>query len=200
MKQQIKIYKVKGNPHNPRLIKDRKFKQLVASITELPEMLELRPIIVDEDFMILGGNMRWKAAKESGLKEIWVDVAKGWSQEKKDEFVIKDNVTYGEWDWTMLANEWNSKELTDWSLDVWQNIDDDINKVNKGDENSEWVGLPEFDPKDESIKLIITFKDSASRDEYVKKGDIHLSKATGRTWTTTYPYEGRNDLSALSYE
>ena len=78
MKQQIKIYKVKGNPKNPRIIKDKKFKELVKSITELPEMLELRPIIVDENMMILGGNMRFRAAKEAGLKEIWVDTADGW--------------------------------------------------------------------------------------------------------------------------
>ena len=122
------------------------------------------------------------------------------SQEKKDEFVIKDNVTYGEWDWTMLGNEWNSKELTDYGLDVWQNVDDNTEKVNKGDENSEWVGMPDFEPKDESIKLIVTFKDNKSRDEYVAEHKLHLSKATGRTWTTSYPFEGRNDLSSLSYE
>jgi len=200
MKQQIKIYKVKNNPNNPRLIKDKKFKELVKSITELPEMLELRPIIVDEEFMVLGGNMRFKAAKEAGLKDIWVDVAVGWSEEKKKEFVIKDNVTYGEWDWTMLANEWNSTELTDWSLDVWQNQDDMTNKVNKGNENDEWIGMPEFESKDESIKLIITFKDNETRDEWVKEQEMRLSKATGRTWTTTYPYQERNDLSSLSYE
>lgn len=200
MKQQIKISKIKNNPNNPRLIKDKKFKELVKSITELPEMLELRPVIVDEEFMVLGGNMRFRAAKEAGLKDIWVDVAVGWSEEKKKEFVIKDNVTYGEWDWTMLGNEWDSTELTGWSLDVWQNYDDVTNKVNKGDENSEWIGMPEFDPKDKSIKLIITFKDSAARDEYVQKNKMKLSNATGLTWTTTYPYEERNDLSSLSYE
>jgi len=200
MKQQIKIYKVKNNPNNPRLIKDKKFKELVKSITELPEMLELRPIIVDEEFMVLGGNMRFKAAKEAGLKDIWVDVAVGWSEEKKKEFVIKDNVTYGEWDWTMLANEWDSTELTDWSLDVWQNQDDMTNKVNKGNENDEWVGMPDFESKDESIKLIITFQDIATRDKWVKEQEMKLSKATGNTWTTSMPYQERNDLSSLSYE
>jgi hypothetical protein len=200
MKQQIKISKIKNNPNNPRLIKDKKFRELVKSITELPEMLELRPIIVDENYMVLGGNMRFKAAKEAGLKDIWVDVAVGWSEEKKKEFVIKDNVTYGEWDWTMLANEWDSTELTDWSLDVWQNQDDMTNKVNKGNENDEWVGMPDFESKDESIKLIITFQDIETRDKWVKDQEMKLSKATGNTWTTTYPYQERNDLSSLSYE
>tara|TARA_R110000803_G_scaffold190817_3_gene253399 strand:+ start:314 stop:916 length:603 start_codon:yes stop_codon:yes gene_type:complete len=200
MKQQIKINKVKGNPKNPRIIKDKKFKELVKSITELPEMLELRPIIVDEDMMILGGNMRYRAAKEAGLKEIWVDTTEGWSQEKKDEFVIKDNVTYGEWDWAMLANDWNSTSLVNWSLDVWQNYDDQVNKVNKGDENSEWVGMPDFEPKNESINIVITFKDNETREDFVKKIDLKLSKGTGRTWSTTYPYEERRDLSSLSYE
>lgn len=124
MKQQIKLYKIKGNPLNPRIIKDTKFKKLVASIKEFPEMLKLRPIIVDEDMMILGGNMRWKASKEAGLKEVWIEVAEGFSQEQKDMFVVKDNVNFGDWDWDILANEWDNVALKDWGLDVWQPEED----------------------------------------------------------------------------
>jgi|TARA_R100000084_G_scaffold107098_1_gene66420 hypothetical protein len=124
MKQQVKLYKIKGNPNNPRIIKNDKFRKLVKSIQEFPEMLEKRPIIVDENLMVLGGNMRLKASKDAGLKEVWIDIAKGWTQKQKDEFVVKDNVNFGEWEWDMLANEWDSVQLAEWGLDVWENEDD----------------------------------------------------------------------------
>ena len=127
MKQQVKLYKIKGNPRNPRIIKNDKYKKLVASIKEFPQMLEKRPIVVDEDMMVLGGNMRLKASKDAGLKEVWIDIAEGWTKEQKDEFVVKDNVNFGEWEWDMLANDWDSVKLADWGLDVWQNEDDEQN-------------------------------------------------------------------------
>ena len=106
MKQQVKISAIKPNKDNPRLIKDDKFKKLVKSIKEFPEMLKLRPIVVDEDMMVLGGNMRLRASMDAGLKEVWVEVAKELSEEQKKEFIVKDNVNFGEWDWDMVANEW----------------------------------------------------------------------------------------------
>ena len=124
MKQQVKISKVKGNPSNPRIIKNDKFKKLVKSIQEFPEMLKLRPIVVDEDMMVLGGNMRLKASKDAGLKEVWIEVAEGLTEEQKKEFIVKDNVGFGEWEWDMLANEWDSVQLAEWGLDVWENEDD----------------------------------------------------------------------------
>ena len=131
MKQQVKISKVKGNPHNPRIIKNDKFKKLVKSIKDFPEMLKLRPIVVDEDLIVLGGNMRLKASKDAGLKEVWIDIAKGLTEEQKKEFIVKDNVGFGEWEWDMLGNEWNSVQLAEWGLDVWQNEDDveDIEEI-----------------------------------------------------------------------
>ena len=120
MKQQVKISKVKGNPNNPRIIKNDKFIKLVKSIQEFPEMLELRPIVVDEDMVVLGGNMRLKASKAAGLKEVWIEVAEGLTEEQKQEFIVKDNVGFGEWEWDMLANEWDSVQLAEWGLDVWQ--------------------------------------------------------------------------------
>tara|TARA_B110000046_G_scaffold273_1_gene391 strand:+ start:213 stop:1331 length:1119 start_codon:yes stop_codon:yes gene_type:complete len=126
MKQQVKISKVKGNPSNPRIIKNDKFKKLVKSIQEFPEMLKLRPIVVDEDFMVLGGNMRLKASKEAGLKEVWIEIAEGLTEEQKKEFIVKDNVGFGEWEWDILANEWDSVQLAEWGLDVWENEDDKI--------------------------------------------------------------------------
>ena len=124
MKQQVKISKVKGNPNNPRIIKNDKFKKLVKSIQEFPEMLKLRPIVVDEDMIVLGGNMRLKASKDAGLKEVWIEVAEGLTEEQKKEFIVKDNVGFGEWEWDMLANEWDSVQLAEWGLDVWENEDD----------------------------------------------------------------------------
>jgi hypothetical protein len=116
MKQLIKISQVKSNPNNPRLIKNDKFKKLVKSVQEFPEMLELRPIVVDENMIVLGGNMRLKACIEAGLKEVWIEVADLTEQQKK-EFTIKDNVGFGEWEWDMLANEWEQTELEGWGLD-----------------------------------------------------------------------------------
>ncbi len=116
----LKINQLKPNLSNPRIIKESKFKKLVKSIKDFPEMLELRPIIVDEDMTILGGNMRYKASVEAGLKEVNVKVAKGLTEEQKQEFIVKDNVGFGEWDWSILANEWDNTKLGDCGMDVWQ--------------------------------------------------------------------------------
>ena len=126
MKQQVKINQVKGNPNNPRIIKNDKFKKLVKSIQEFPEMLKLRPIVVDENMIVLGGNMRLKASKDAGLKEVWIEIAEGLTDEQKKEFIVKDNVGFGEWEWDMLANEWDSVQLAEWGLDVWENEDDKV--------------------------------------------------------------------------
>lgn len=114
----VKINQIKLNPNNPRLIKDDKFIKLVQSIKDFPEMLNIRPIVVNEDMIILGGNMRFKACKEAGLKEVPIIKASGLSAEKQREFLIKDNVSGGEWDWDMLANEWDEIELGNWGLDM----------------------------------------------------------------------------------
>jgi ParB-like chromosome segregation protein Spo0J len=114
----VKINEVKSNPNNPRIIKDDKFKKLVASIKELPQMLELRPIVVNEDMVVLGGNMRLKACKEAGLKEIPIIKASELNEEQQRAFIIKDNVGFGEWDWDALANEWDAEQLEEWGLDV----------------------------------------------------------------------------------
>ena len=118
MKKQVKISEIKNNTNNPRIIKDDKFKKLVKSIKEFPQMLEKRPIVVDENMMVLGGNMRLKACLEAGLKEVWIDVAEDWTEEQKQEFIVKDNVGFGEWDWDTLANEWDIEMLEDWGLDI----------------------------------------------------------------------------------
>ena len=155
MKQQVKISKVKGNPSNPRIIKNDKFKKLVKSIQEFTEMLKLRPIVVDEDFMVLGGNMRLKASKEAGLSEVWIDIAEGLTEEQKKEFIVKDNVGFGEWEWDMLANEWDSVQLAEWGLDVWQN-EDDVEDIEEVIDFSEDVN---FIIKCENLKELQELKD-----------------------------------------
>ena len=108
---------LKANPNNPRVIRDEKFKKLVKSIKEFPEMLEARPVVVNPDMVVLGGNMRLKALREAGVEEAPVYVA-SWDEVKQRQFIIKDNVGFGEWDWDALANEWNEEELQDWGLDI----------------------------------------------------------------------------------
>jgi len=115
--EKININKIKLNPNNPRLIKDDKFAKLVQSIKDFPEMLEIRPIVVNDDMIILGGNMRFKACKEAGLKEVSIIKVSGLSEEKQREFLIKDNVSGGEWDWQLL-NDWDALELESWGLDL----------------------------------------------------------------------------------
>ena len=113
----LPIQDIKPNPNNPRIIKDDKFKKLVQSLKDFPEMLEARPIILNKDHMILGGNMRLKAAVEAGYKEVDAEVF-DWSEEKQREFIIKDNVSGGEWDWDTLANDWDAELLDEWGLDL----------------------------------------------------------------------------------
>ena len=114
----MKLYKIKNNPNNPRLVKDDKFFKLVKSIKEFPEMLKIRPIVVNDDLIVLGGNMRLKACKEAGLKEVPVIQASELTAEQQREFIVKDNVGFGEWDWDMIANEWDAEQLDDWGLDL----------------------------------------------------------------------------------
>ena len=120
----IKLSTIKPNPDNPRLIKDEKFYKLVNSLETFGEkMMPLRPIVVDEDNIILGGNMRFKALKELGYSKVpesWIKRAEELTEAEKREFIIKDNVGFGEWDWSLLSNEWDNTKLAEWGLDVWQ--------------------------------------------------------------------------------
>jgi 16S rRNA G966 N2-methylase RsmD len=114
----VPIGQVTPNPDNPRTIKDAKFRQLVQSIRDLPQMLELRPIVVNAAGVVLGGNMRLRACKEAGLKQVPVIRADHLTEAQQREFAVKDNVGFGEWNWDALANEWDSVQLDSWGLDV----------------------------------------------------------------------------------
>lgn len=116
--EKIKIDLIKSNPSNPRIIKDSKFKKLVKSIKKFPEMLEIRPIVVDDKMIVLGGNMRLKACKEAQLNEIYIIKANNLTKEQQNEFIIKDNSSFGEWDWDVLNEDWDVTLLEDWGLDL----------------------------------------------------------------------------------
>lgn len=146
--EMVKISEVKNNPNNPRVIKDDKFEKLVRSIKEFPKMLEIRPIVVNDDMIVLGGNMRLKACKEAGLKEVPIIKASDLTEEEQKQFIIKDNVSGGEWDWEMLANEWDSEQLEEWGLDV----PDFSNVVDYSEKNKE-LDLNDFEDQKYTIKL-----------------------------------------------
>jgi len=201
MKQQVKINKVKGNPSNPRIIKNDKFLKLVKSIQEFPEMLKLRPIVVDEDMVVLGGNMRLKASKAAGLTDVWVEIAKGLSEEKKKEFIVKDNVGFGEWEWDMLANEWDSVELAEWGLDVWENTDD----VKEEEEMlSRNIKAPSYEPKNEKPNEAELYNENKTKELIQKIGLANITedekdfliKAAYRH--TVYNYQNIADFYAHS--
>lgn len=118
----VKIGQIKPNPNNPRTIKDERFQKLVKSLQDFPEMLDKRPLIVftdvDGKFIVLGGNQRLKAAKEAGMKELPVLLADDWTPEQQREFVVKDNLNFGEFDWDMLTTEWDTDTLIEWGLEM----------------------------------------------------------------------------------
>ena len=162
----LEINKLKPNQANPRIIKDKKFKKLIKSIKEFPEMLNLRPIVVDEDMTILGGNMRYKACIDAGLKEVPVTIAKGLTDAQKQEFIVKDNVGFGEWEWDMLANEWDSVQLAEWGLDVWENQDDVIEE--EEETYTRKIVAPTYEPKNKKPELEDLFNTDKA-DELIHK-------------------------------
>jgi hypothetical protein len=170
----ISIKKVKINPNNPRIIKDDNFKKLVRSVIDFPEMLKLRPIVVNEEMIILGGNMRYRACVEAGLTEVPVIIAKGLTPDQQNEFLIKDNVSGGDWDWDLIANNWDQLQVEEWGLNIpiFLNSDeDDIdyslldNKDLDGDLDDMVNGVRkavqiEFEPEhyEEALELIMFWR------------------------------------------
>lgn len=118
-----KIKDIKANPNNPRVIRDEQFKKLVKSIQEFPEMLSVRKLVCTPEMIVLGGNMRLKALQSAGIKEVDVEIV-DWDEQKQKEFIIKDNVSFGEWNHEQLANEWDAIELQEWGLELPVNVDD----------------------------------------------------------------------------
>ncbi len=154
----VDINSIRSNEKNPRYIKDKEFQELVKSVTDFPEMLEARPCVVDEDGIILGGNMRHRAAVAAGLKQIPIVRMIGLSEEKKREFIIKDNVSKGSWDWDMLANEWDLSELNEFGFDAFKynpvNLEDYFKEATENETETDKVKITLILTKDESKKII----------------------------------------------
>lgn len=167
--EKVPLKTLKANPNNPRVIRDEKFKKLVKSIREFPEMLEARPVVVNPDMVVLGGNMRLKALREAGVEEAPVYIA-SWDEVKQRQFIIKDNVGFGEWDWDALANEWNEEELQEWGLDI------------PGFEEE-----PDFEDligedKDKAATMKITFESP----EQLQKAEIDIQELIDRKFPGAY--------------
>ena len=171
----MSINKIKNNPDNPRIIKDDKFRKLVKSVVDFPKMLEVRPIVVGADMVILGGNMRYKACKEAGIKEVPVIVADQFNDEEVRQFIIKDNASGGEWDWGVLGNEWDVCELDEWGVDI---VGFDVDEGELGEEFTLADGDKEpfqqitFTLADEQAKMI------KAKIDYIKKHDGFSSLET----------------------
>lgn len=152
-----KTAELKTNPNNPRAIRKDQLDKLVKSLEEFPEMFEARPIVIDKDGVVLGGNMRLQAAKAAGLEEVPVFVRE-WHKSKDGQFIIKDNVSFGEWDWDALGNEWDPGQLNEWGLDTWQ---PDLD----GDDLSDEFSLPDGDkPPFQSLTFVLADEQA----EYVR--------------------------------
>lgn len=195
----MKIKELIPNEENPRLIYGDRMDKLMNSIKDFPAMMELRPIIIDEKNVILGGNMRFRAIEKLGMKTIpdaWVKKASELTEEQKKEFIIKDNVQFGEWEMDDLANTWETDLLEEWGMKL-PNLEN-INKVNGA--NEEWVGMPEFDAADNPFKIVINFDSEEDREEFQKKYEFKFTKQEAKAWSTWYPWRGRDDLQSLKYE
>ena len=204
----LTITKVKGNKKNPRLIKNDKFKQLVTSIKQTPEMMMLRPLLLDENNIILGGNMRWKACKELNWETVPTQTysraihkeSESWTVYGKtyeavcDEILIKDNTHYGVFDYDILANEWETQPLVDWGLDLWINSD-----KNNLDAESEWTDMPEFQQEDltPSRQLIISFRNEKDVQEFAK---LIQQKITDKTKSLWHPLAENEKQFDKTYE
>ena len=158
--EKVSISKVIVNPDNPRIIKDYKFSKLVKSIREFPQMLKLRPIVVNDKNIILGGNMRYKASLEAGLDEVYIVKAEDVTEEQQREFIIKDNVGFGEWDWDMLGNQFEYEQLEDWGLDSIKHDWDDLDYIEEAEKKqvAEDRIVISLDTENAKIKSEITEK------------------------------------------
>ncbi len=178
----VKISKVNANPDNPRVIRDFKFKKLVNSVKEFPQMLKLRPIVVNEDMVVLGGNMRLKACKAAGLKEVWILKATDLTLDQQKEFIVKDNVGFGQWDWDVLGNEWDTQQLEDWGMEV---IGFDLDDADLSDSFS----LPDGD-KEPFQQQTYTLADKQA--EQIKNAIADVKKTEDYNYVETFGNENSN--------
>lgn len=176
----LPINQVKANPKNPRIIKDDKFKKLVKSLQDFPEMAEVREIVVNQDNVILGGNMRFKAMQTAGWKEVPVKIV-DWTKAQQDEFMIKDNSSFGEWDWDTLANEWDVESLDDWGATVPTFLVNDggIDHFRDADADSHYKPVDEYDNRTSNTLILIFNNDEFSA--VVEELKVRIANEEGKT-------------------
>jgi len=198
------INSVKTNPNNPRILKDDKFKKLVNSIKSFPEMLKVRPIVVNNDMFVLGGNMRLKACKAAGLKEVHIIKVSDFTEAQQREFIIKDNVGFGEWDWDMISNEWDTDEVTDWGLDLPLFEEDEVLEAEEDDFDTTPPEIPITVLGDlyEIGEHRLLCGDSTDSDQVAKlmNGEIADLGLTDPPYNIGYVYnEHKDDMSNSEY-
>jgi hypothetical protein len=196
---------IEGVPKNPRYIKDEKYELLKQSLADDPEFTNLNPILVIEyshNYIVIGGNMRSRAAKELGWKEIEASVMPADTPvELIRARIIKHNADYGSDDWDLLANEWEAKELEAYGMDLPEyGNSEQLGDINGSDENAEWIGMPDFEPSETNPGLVITFDSPELREQFVTQNDMQISIKGKTTWSTRLPYREREDLLATQYE
>lgn len=195
----VNISQITPNEKNPRVIKDEKFKKLVQSLKDFPDMATARPLVVNTDLKVLGGNMRLHAMKELGWKKTLVKIV-DWPEKQQQEFIIKDNNSFGEWDWDVLANEWDVGALDAWGVDVPNFGDRERVGVVNDIENEEWVGMPEFQPAEKPAQLNIRFDNEEMREKFIEKFGIKVRDKGSEAWGTWWPYRDKDDRSSLKME
>jgi hypothetical protein len=180
--KRVKISQIKPNPSNPRTIRDDKFRKLVQSLKDFPEMMELRPVVLNRDMVILGGNMRFKASQEAGWKEIPAIIAENLTPEQEREFIIKDNTSGGDWDWEMLAMEWDADKLEEWGLDLPKFAEGhDANNMNEDnldlDEDYDPIGTDS-----QFQKIVFVFDGKEEAESWLKNVNISEYKKHKMIW------------------
>tara|TARA_R100001369_G_scaffold25062_2_gene45913 strand:+ start:1595 stop:2224 length:630 start_codon:yes stop_codon:yes gene_type:complete len=181
--EKVKINSIKENPNNPRIIKGDKFNKLVKSIEDFPEMLKIRPIVVNIENVILGGNMRYKASIKAGLGEVYIIRAEGLTEDQQKEFIAKDNVAFGEWDWDILANDWDTDLLEHWGLDL--NIDNAIDDLEEDDD----IELPQSVQLEPPKEYILIMAEPNSVDWEELKETLKLKMVRNGGYKKGSPFE-----------
>jgi ParB-like chromosome segregation protein Spo0J len=189
--EKVKIGSIKTNPNNPRVIKDDKFKKLVQSVKDFPQMLDIRPIVVNDEMIVLGGNMRLKACIEAGIKEVSIIKASDLTPEQQNEFIIKDNVGFGEWNWDDLANDWDEELLVEWGLDL--PIGQQIDELEDGDEILLEQAI-QLKPKREYV-VIMCDEENSDWDEL--KQSLNLPMVKRGACKTTSPFEKHTSVQRV---
>jgi hypothetical protein len=189
--------KLQPNPHNPRFIGEVEFERLCKSIKNFPTMLEKRPIVYDENFIVIGGNMRLKALQKLvsegfEIKDSYFVKAEGWTEQQKKEFVIRDNVSDGKWDYEMLANEWTDLPVDDWGLNISGLLDGQ-------DESKLWEGMPDVGDSqgfNTHKTLMVHFENQESVDTFSKLVDQEITANTKYIW---YPFKAKEDMKGTAF-